>query len=262
MSLAAHELWYRYRGGGDVVRGVSLSIGPGERVALIGPNGAGKSTLCRLLVGARRPKSGRVTWDGRPIGSLSRRDRAGAVSFMASSPRFATPLTAGRVVELGRRMRPDAPGVIEEVAERLEVGSLLATPVWELSAGQRQRVSAARALAQVWDAEGAVLVADEPTSAMDPRYARLTFDALHAFCERGGAVVAALHDIAAARVFATRALGLSAGGETAALGPVEEAMGVDRLREVFGVEFEEIPAPDGTVYVTASRTPLGDWRPR
>ena len=244
--LSARGLSYAYgrsgrRGGRRrALDGVDLDVEAGARVALVGPNGAGKSTLLRALAGALRPGSGRVELDGRPIERVPLRERAGLLSFVASGDRGA-PLTARRVIELGRRRRPAAAVVLEEVAGRLELGGLLERETWSLSAGERQRVSLARALAQVWDAPRGVVLADEPTSAMDPRFVLLSVEALRAASERGIAVAAAMHDLTLARRFATDAVVLEAGegsgGRVLGSGPAGEALSAARLAEAFGVDF-------------------------
>ena len=66
-SIALRDVRFSYPDGHEALRGVSLSIGPGERVAILGPNGAGKSTLCLQLNGILRPQSGTVAIDGVPV---------------------------------------------------------------------------------------------------------------------------------------------------------------------------------------------------
>jgi ABC-type hemin transport system ATPase subunit len=154
------------------------------------------------------------------------------------------------VIELGRRLRPANDAAVESVVERLEVGPLLETSVWRLSGGERQRVSLARAAAQVWDAGEAVLVADEATSAMDPRFSAAALELFHELSARGVAILAAAHDLTFARRLAQTALVMGAGGRALAIGPAAAAMDVSRLREAFGVEFVEARTDAGVVLTT------------
>ena len=250
MTLAADDLTFAYRRGRPAVRGVSLDIPPGVRTALVGPNGAGKSTLCALLVGALVARKGRVTLAGRPLVRTPRHLRAGLLSYMNGAASFGAPLTASHVIALSRRCRPDDPGVIDTVTERLGLGPLMGSPVTELSAGQAQRVSLARAVAQVWDAEGAVLIADEPTSAMDPRFAQRSLDVLSELSSRGVGVLAAMHDLTAAARFASHAVVMADGGTVAHAGPAGEVLTPAHLRGVFGVDFASGQTAGGPVVTT------------
>jgi iron complex transport system ATP-binding protein len=231
---------------------VSFSIDCGERVALVGPNGAGKSTLCRLVIGALAPTSGVVEIGGKQASRMRARERAARTAYVASAARFGSPLTVRRVLELSRRLRASGDEAVRAMIERLELGGILEESIWRLSAGQRQRVSLARAAAQVWDSDGAVLVADEATAAMDPRFAVMTLELFQELSERGVAVLTAMHDLSLARRFAQSAIVLGDGGRLLAAGPAEEAMAPARLREAFGIDFFESRTPAGPM-VTATR---------
>jgi len=249
--LSLRDVSYAYPDGTPALRGASLDLAAGERAALVGPNGSGKSTLCRVAIGALRPTSGRAELGGRPAHALGSRERAGRVAYVSPSARFGSPLTARRVIELGRRLRPrDAAAAVDAVVERLELGGLLETTVWRLSDGERQRVSLARAAAQVWDAGEALLVADEATSAMDPRLTAATLELLLELSDRGVALLTAAHDLTFARRLAQTALVMRSDGSPASCGAAAEAMAPARLREAFGVEFVEARTEAGLVVTT------------
>ena len=227
--LSLRDVSYAYPDGTPALRGASLDLAAGERAALVGPNGSGKSTLCRVAIGALRPTSGRAELGGRPAHALGSRERAGRVAYVSPSARFGSPLTARRVIELG---------------------GLLETTVWRLSDGERQRVSLARAAAQVWDAGEALLVADEATSAMDPRLTAATLELLLELSDRGVALLTAAHDLTFARRLAQTALVMRSDGSPASCGAAAEAMAPARLREAFGVEFVEARTEAGLVVTT------------
>ncbi len=141
--------------------------------------------------------------------------------------------------------------IIDETIERFELGDLADRSVLKLSAGQEQRVSVARAWAQLADADRGVLIADEPTSAMDPRFARLALESLRELAGRGVAVVAVIHDLSAACRFAESAVVLGADGRVISSGSTATALCAERLREAFGIDFVRADTPGGMVIVPA-----------
>ncbi len=183
-----------------------LSVGCGERVAVVAPSGAGKSTLLDLLVFAARPSQARLfqfrTSDGgcHDVERLWRRRgndalgelRKRAVGVVLQSGGLLPFLTVRRNIELPRELL-DLPrdGTVEELAERLHIGALLAKLPEKLSVGERQRVAIARALAH----RPAVVVADEPTASLDRGNAE---DAMALFIDlvrqSGVTLVVASHD--------------------------------------------------------------------
>ncbi len=260
--LSTRDLSYAYRRGALVLSEIDVSIAAGERVALVGPNGAGKSTFCRLLCAVLTPRSGVVELDGTPITSVPLAQRAAQLAYIAPAATFGAPLSVRRVIELSRRQRPAAPELINETLDRFELTDLAERNAQTLSGGQRQRVSLARAWAQLADSGRAILIADEPTSAMDPRYAQLAFAALHDLSSRGVAVLAALHDLSAAARFAESALLLSAEGRPLACGSSENALSTDRLGQAFGVDFVRADTAAGRVLIASKETTWDRTTPR
>jgi len=213
--LQARELTRRFQLGATTVealRGVSLTVGAGEFVALMGPSGSGKSTLLQCLGGLDRPSSGEVTLDGTVLGSLSdedatrlRRDRTGFVfqffnliPLLDVTENVALPFTiAGqdtRKGELAQRIR-------EAIALVDLEGKARHRPD-QLSAGEQQRVAVARALVT----RPALLFADEPTGNLDYTTGGEILDALWRSCEeRHQTIVLVTHDSKAA-AYADRVL--------------------------------------------------------
>ncbi len=151
--------------------GVDLAIAKGSALGLVGESGSGKSTLARLLLGVEKPTAGTVTFDGAPLGTLSRRAIARRVQpvfqdpFGSLNPAHSVaeivglPLAVHRIGE-----RASRPARVAELLDQVGLPARVATArPRELSGGQRQRVAIARALAIRPD----VLVCDEPTSALD-----------------------------------------------------------------------------------------------
>ena len=151
--------------------GVSLRIGRGEHVAVIGPSGSGKSSLMNILGGLDRPTSGSYRFDGEEVGEMGddalaefRRRRIG---FVFQSFQLLPRLTALQNVELPMIYAGFAPSERRERAahllERVGLGTRTGHKPTQLSGGQQQRVAIARSLANQPD----LLLADEPTGALD-----------------------------------------------------------------------------------------------
>lgn len=213
--LEARALTKQYRLPGEVVeavRGVSLSVAPGEFVALMGPSGSGKSTLLHLLGGLDRPTSGEVLLEGEPIGRLSddaatrlRRERTGfvfqsfnLVPLLNVVENVGLPFTiAGRDPrkgELAARIR-DAIALVDLTGKERHRPE-------QLSSGEQQRVAVARAIVT----RPALLFADEPTGNLDFTTGLDILDALWRTCvDRGQTIVLVTHDAKAA-AYADRVL--------------------------------------------------------
>ncbi len=206
--LEARGLTKAYPLGGttvDALRGVSLSVMPGEFVALMGPSGSGKSTLLQLLGGLDRPTTGDVVLDGETISGLDddratklRRDRTGFVfqSFnliplLSVRENVALPFTIAG-------LDPSRGDIAERVRDVLELVDLTGKERHkpdQLSAGEQQRVAVARALVT----RPALLFADEPTGNLDYTTGSEILESLWRSChERGQTIVLVTHDSKAA----------------------------------------------------------------
>src|SRR5690606_34376723 len=129
----------------------------------------------------------------------------------------------------------------------------------ELSVGQQQRAAMARALAQLGRRpQGAVLLADEPLSAMDPRRALESLALIRELARDGVAVAMVLHDLSLAATWADQALLLSAEGRAVGAGPATETLSEAKLRDLFGVRFERLLASDGSIAVAAQGASAAD----
>jgi iron complex transport system ATP-binding protein len=178
----------------------SLQLQAGESVAVLGPSGAGKSTLLKLIAGERVADDGSVCLDGRPIEPRQATALARRRAVLPQSHTVAFGMAVELVVSLGRITRGDSAavlaGIVAEAMHTARAGHLLGRRFDTLSGGEQARVQLARVLAQLWDAEGALLLVDEPLAALDPGLQFELIDALHAFArERRHALVAVLHDI-------------------------------------------------------------------
>lgn len=221
-----------------VLRNVSAAVQAGEFIGIIGPNGAGKSTLVRAMLGLVQPGAGEVRINGKPVPSLTPREIAKALAYLPQGQTLHWPLTAERLVALGRlphlaplsRISAEDRAIIAEALQRADVGHLATRIATELSGGERARVMLARALAV--GARG--LVVDEPLAALDPGHQIDVMELLAREADGGALVVAVLHDLTMAARYCSRLL-LMDGGRLVADGAPAEVLTEERLRSVYGI---------------------------
>lgn len=195
--LEVSGLELRYSAHGPLVlRGVDLSVGAGERVAVMGPSGSGKSTLLLCAAGLLRAGAGRVLLDGVDVASASERTltamRRDRVAFVFQDLNLVESLTAAQNVALpgllGGRAR--SPGDVAGVLERVGLAGLEDRLPSRLSGGQRQRVAVARALVS----RPAMVFADEPTGALDVRAGVTVLGQLDLLSGAGAGLLVVTHD--------------------------------------------------------------------
>jgi len=168
---------------------VDLTLRRGEVIALVGENGSGKSTLAKLITGLYLPASGRVVWDGVDTAQVDARALHDRVAVVLQEP-VRWPMTAENNVRIGRLFRPDPESTRRDAAARdsgadtvvdeLETGwsTVLSREFQsghDLSGGQWQRLSVARGLYR----DAPLVIADEPTAALDARAEQAVFGTLH-----------------------------------------------------------------------------------
>jgi putative ABC transport system ATP-binding protein len=206
--LEARGLTKSYRLGETTVealRGISLTVGAGEFVALMGPSGSGKSTLLQMLGGLDRPTSGEVVLDGDPVSSMSdelatrlRRRKTGFVfQFFNLIPLLDVTENVGLPFTIAGQdpRKGDAADRVRDVIELVDLTGKERHRPDQLSAGEQQRVAIARALVM----KPALLLADEPTGNLDFTTGTEILEALWKSCvERGQTIVLVTHDAKAA----------------------------------------------------------------
>ncbi|MFM7142443.1 MAG: ABC transporter ATP-binding protein [Alphaproteobacteria bacterium] len=228
----------------EALRSVDATVAPGAILGIIGPNGSGKSSLLRLLSGVRRPDSGEILLDDRPLDALSDRERGRAIAVVPQETHPAFPIRVREMVLLGRAPHlgpfgwegPDDLRAAHEAMRRTETFELAERRVDELSGGERQRVVLARALAQ----EASVLLLDEPTAFLDLRHAVVLLDLVRDLAREGRSVGLVVHDLNLASMYCDRLLLLS-GGSVVAEGTPDEVLTWSRLCEVYGTELYVAP---------------------
>jgi putative ABC transport system ATP-binding protein len=186
-------------GATPALRGVSLSLAAGQRIALMGPSGCGKSSLLHCLCGVVTPDSGQVTFGGRDLTQLPDRERSrmrlehmGVVfQFGDLVPELTLLENVALPLELLGESRRTSRGRARDLLDELGIGRVADSRAGAASGGQAQRAAVARALVH----EPAVVLADEPTGALDSTNAEAVLDAMVLLTQRiGAALLVVTHD--------------------------------------------------------------------
>jgi iron complex transport system ATP-binding protein len=224
--------------GRAVLKDISLSLASGHLVALVGPNGAGKTTLLRALAGLL-PSDGAIHVGGEALSSLALRDRARRFAYLPQGHIVHWPLPARDIVALGRyphgatdpaRLSPKDSEAVLRAMRATDVVAFSDRRVTELSGGERSRVALARVLA----VEAPVILADEPTASLDPRYQLDVMKTLRTAADQGVLVIVVTHDLGLAARFADHLLVLSE-GRLVAQGAPAAALSQQVMADVFRI---------------------------
>jgi len=210
-AVAVEAVSFAYPGGAPALAGLSLTVQPGEFVALVGPNGGGKSTLARHINGLLRPQQGAVALfgqpsAGRPVGELAR-----SVGYVFQNPdRQIFAATVREEVAFGpRNLGLAGQALTQRVTEALaafDLTALAEAPPAVLGYGLRRLVT----LASVWAMQPAIWLLDEPTTGLDARLTGLLMERLHTLHGSGHTVLFITHDLKLA-AGAQRIVGISQG---------------------------------------------------
>jgi zinc transport system ATP-binding protein len=228
-----------------VVEDVSLTIAPGEYVAIVGPNGSGKSTLMQLMLGLLEPDTGTARLFGERADRFDDGERIGHVAQQASAAK-EMPITVREVVKMGRfphvgfgRLSSEDWAIVDDALATVGMSAFADRRVTQLSGGQRQRAFIARALAS----EADLLVLDEPTVGVDAESVDAFYDLLAALNGRGITVILIEHDLGSVVEHADRVVCLNR--EVYFDGPTEEFVESDALARAFGTEARFLTGADG-----------------
>jgi iron complex transport system ATP-binding protein len=235
-------------GGTQVVKSATLCVSPGELVAVLGANGAGKSSLIKAGLGQLPTDSGKIALNGQNPRTVSPTARARQVAYLPQSRPLAWPLSVRDIVALGRFAYGAAPGrlsakdaaAVEVALETCDIAHLGQRATNSLSGGELARVHIARALA----AGAPLLVADEPTAALDPAQAFSILQVVVDFCTKGGAALIILHDISLAARFASRIIVMKHGSIIADDAPLK-ALTPAILQAAFGIKAQLMAMENG-----------------
>jgi len=247
------------RGRRTALQGVDLEVQAGELLVVVGPNGSGKSTLLGVLAGDLRPSRGTATLEGRALVDWRPRDLATRRAVVVQEGSAAFGFTVREVVAMGRAPWPVSPDDASRVDDSLAVVDLTAladVPVTQLSGGERARVELARALCQ----DTPVLLLDEPTAALDLRHAHQAMAHVRDLARAGRAVVAVVHDVDLAALYADRVVVLD-GGAVVGQGSPEQVLTSELLSRVYGTPVAVVLLPGSErPRVVAGALELSTWQ--
>ena len=197
-SVIAERVSVIYGQGETAVRAldeVDIRVDPGEMLALMGPSGSGKTTLLMLLGGLLRPTAGEVRVRGQPLSGLSEPERSrlrlALMGFVFQSYNLFPALTALENVQLALELKGRPLGEAATLLGQVGLATRLRGYPAQLSGGEKQRVAIARALA----GDPGILLADEPTAALDTMHGMAVVELLRRIAhDQGRAVVMVTHD--------------------------------------------------------------------
>lgn len=222
----------------QVLSHVSFVAGSGEMIALVGPNGAGKTSLLRCLAGLVA-STGRILLDGQDAKVVQRAERARMMGYLPQGHMVHWPLAVRDIVALGRfplgahdpaHLSADDRAAIHQAMEASDTAQFADRLTTALSEGERARVALARVLAL----NAAILLADEPTAALDPRHQIGVMECLANVARQGGLVMVVTHDLVLAARYCGRIIVLD-DGVLKADGPARVALNDAVLRDIFQV---------------------------
>jgi len=184
-ALELRDLEVAY-GGVAAVRGLSLTVAPGELVGLIGPNGAGKSTALHAVMGLVPARGGEIRFGDRSLRGRSPESIARAgIALVPEGRRLFAELTVDENLRLGLAARPRSNGIDADIADVAELFPIVEEfrdrQAGALSGGQQQQLAIARALV----AKPSILLLDEPSLGLAPTVVDLVFSTLKTISERG-----------------------------------------------------------------------------
>jgi iron complex transport system ATP-binding protein len=247
-------------------RGVSVSIGrkcivsdidfearPGEIATMVGPNGSGKTTFLKALSG-EYAYSGRIAVNGSDLSTLAPAEAAGLRAVLPQATNLSFPFTVREIVKLGlvggrSGVSPsEAEHLPEQALAKVDLQGFAGRFYQELSGGEQQRVQLARVLCQVWapviDGQPRYLFLDEPVSSLDIKHQLIIMNIARDFAQRGGGVVAILHDLNLTAMFADRIYVMHR-GNLAAAGTPRDVLKDNLIEEVFGCRLRVGALPAG-----------------
>lgn len=237
--IEVQNLSFRYSQA-EILRNISFEVNTGTFLAVVGPNGAGKSTLLNLISAALKPATGTVKIDGKTIGSYSTKELAGKIAVVRQE---TIPIFGFSVIETVMMSRTTHYGqlgfekeadrqIVTEALKVTDTARFSSRSLANLSAGERQRVFIARALAQ----DTPILLLDEPTSFLDLKHQIEIYDLLKvAQIRQGKTIVAVTHDINLAAQYCDSILLITSEGNFT-YGTAKEVLSEKQITEVFGVK--------------------------
>jgi iron complex transport system ATP-binding protein len=240
--VQAENLRFHYHPSRTIFHDVTFAVGPGEILTILGTNGAGKSTLLNCIAGLLKPVAGEIRLEGRRQADLSYRDVARIVGYV---PQIHNPSYGYSVLEftvMGRTPyigafsspKPRDYEIARESIERMGVGHLADKPYTQISGGERQLATIARAIAQ----QAKLIMLDEPTAHLDFGNQMKTVQMIRRLADDGYAVILTTH-VPDHPVYLGGHVALFEDGAVS-FGPAEELITAERLTQLYGIPLKLI----------------------
>ena len=206
---------------------------------MLGPNGAGKTSLIRAVLGLEKPTGGFATLKGQETHRISPIERARSIAYLPQVRQLAWPNIVRDVIALGRyshgatigRLKAKDAEAVDEAIIDCDLSDLADRNADTLSGGELARMHCARAFA----AKAPLLIADEPTAALDPRHQFRILDLIGQYVAQGGGALVVLHDIQLAARYASRLIWMK-DGKILADGSPRDTLTAEILNNVYGVK--------------------------
>ena len=236
----------------EVIKGVNLSIDQGRVVGLLGANGVGKSTLLKLLAGILSTRHGNILYKGKELKDLPKREISKRIAYVPQSPTFGFPFTVSEIIKMGRapyqgrfEFENDRDNELAfHAMETVGITHLRDRLVSEISGGEKQLTSFARALAQ----EPELMVLDEPATFLDMRHkTEILRLLLQLKNERNISIIAATHDVFSALFYFDKLIILK-DGEMLAEGECDQVLTDDILSEAYNIDVK-VRKEEGKIFV-------------
>ena len=249
--VECEDIFFSYNGR-EVLSGVSFTLPPGQMVGVLGANGAGKSTLLKILSGLLEPGSGFTKYRDEELLKIGRKELAKRLAYIPQDPVFAFPFTVMETVLMGRAPyigrfefeRDSDRELAERAMETVGIAHLKDRLISQVSSGERQLASLARALVQ----EPEIMVLDEPATFLDVRHRTEIMNILIRLKEeRGISIVAATHDIFSA-LYYFEEIKILKDGRIFAEGNTESVVTEENLSRAYGISVT-VKKENGRVFV-------------
>lgn len=248
MSFEVKNLSFSYPGR-DIFKDVSFQIEPGECMSILGVNGVGKSTLLKCINHIIKPKSGNVLINGNDAMAMSRIELARNIGYVSQSCEFAEGSVFDSVL-LGRKpfikwdVTAEDLKIVQDVMQMLSLEEYARRNVNQLSGGEKQKISIARALAQSTQ----ILLFDEPTSNLDIKNQLEVLDIIKKIVkEKNLCAAVTIHDLNLALRFADKFL-MMKDGEVFAFGD-SSVITPENIYQVYGVPSYVVEYENGKIFI-------------
>ena len=237
MSVEVNKLDFFY-GKNHTLKNISFKVGKGEFLGIIGPNGSGKTTLLKIIDNLLKPNAGFIKIDGENIDNFKLRELAKKIAYVPQITSVTFEFTAYEIALMGRNPyigkfqveTIEDYEIIHKIFELTNCIEIANRNFNDLSGGEQQKIIFSRALVQ----EPKILLLDEPTTHLDIYNQIEYMELLKKFQNEGLTIIMVVHDLNLAAQYCDRLI-LMSEGEIHSMGPIEEVLTEDNIKEVFNI---------------------------